>query len=168
MDGEDDDFISKTRRKKEMHGLQKLGKELVELSPETLARIDMPETLREAVMECKRFNKHEAIRRQMQYIGRIMRDIDAEPIAAQLAQMKAPSARDTALFHLAEKWRTELVDDPAALDRFSRDFPDADPSRLRTLVEKTRADRASGKGPRSFRELFHFVNAAVQQKGKAT
>lgn len=167
MDGEDDDFISKTRRKKEMHALQKLGKELVELSPEALARIEMPESLREAVMECKRFSKHEAVRRQMQYIGRVMRGIDAEPIAAQLARMKAPTARDTALFHLAEKWRTELLEDPEAPGRFLRDFPEADAAQLRSHVEKARADRNAGKGPRSFRELFHFVSAAVQQKGKS-
>lgn len=166
MDDEGDDFISKTRRKKQMTALQDLGKELVQLSPEQLARIDMPEELREAVLECKRFSKHEAVRRQMQYIGRVMRDLDAEPIAAQLAALKAPTARDTALFHLAEKWRTELLEDPAAAERFTRDYPGADMSRLRTLVETTRADRARGKGPKHFRELFHFVNAAIQQKGK--
>lgn len=166
MDDEDDDFISKTRRKKQMTALQDLGKELVRLSPEQLARIEMPEALREAVLECKRFSKHEAVRRQMQYIGRVMRDIDAEPIAAQLAALKAPSARDNALFHLAEKWRLELLAEDDAQERFKRDYPEADASRLRTLVETTRAERAKGTGPRRFRELFHFVNAAIQQKGR--
>ena len=164
MDTEDDDFISKTRRKKDATALQVLGKELVQLSPERLARIDMPEMLREAVVECKRLNKHEAIRRQMQYIGKIMRDIDAEPIAAQLNAMKAPTARDNALFHLAEKWRLELLDDPEAMGRFLAAFPGIDVSELRMLVEKTREERNKGSGPKRFRQLFHFVNAAIQQR----
>ena len=166
MDGEDDDFISKTRRKKDATALQKLGKELVQLSQDQLARIDMPEVLREAVLECKRFNKHEAVRRQMQYIGKIMRDLDAEPIAAQLSALKAPTARDNALFHLAEKWRLELLEDVEATTRFQRDFPDADAKRLRALIDKARAERGKDSGPRHFRELFHFVNAAIQGREK--
>jgi ribosome-associated protein len=168
MDNEDDDFISKTRRKKDATALQVMGKELVQLSPEQLARIDMPETLREAVVECKRLNKHEAIRRQMQYIGRIMRDIDAEPIAAQLIALKAPTARDNALFHLAEKWRLRLLEEPEAMALFVSEFPQADAARLRMLVETTRAERAKGSSPKRFRELFHFVNAAIKQEDRKT
>src|SRR3989442_480346 len=81
-------------------------------------RLDMPEALRDAVLECKRFTRHEAVRRQMQYIGKLMRGFDAAPLAAQVASMHAPSHRDTALFHLAEKWRDEMVEDPRSIDRF--------------------------------------------------
>ena len=88
---EDDDFISKSERKRRMTALQRLGEELVELSPDQLARLALPEDLREAVLECRRLTRHEAIRRQMQYIGKLMRDLDAAPIASQLAQMQAPS-----------------------------------------------------------------------------
>src|SRR5258708_11109539 len=133
---DDDDFISKTRLKRQMKDLQEVGAELVKLSAEQLAHLDLPENLREAVLACKRFTKHEAIRRQMQYIGRIMRDIDAEPIAEQLAALHAPSRRQTALFHVAEKWRTEILADPAALALFASEFPWADPVRLRELADK--------------------------------
>src|SRR5690242_11964609 len=122
---EDDDFISKTRRKKQMTALQDLGAELVKLSPEQLARIEMPEELREAILECKRFSKHEAVRRQKQYIGRIMRDMDADPIARQLEAMHAPSRIQTALFHRAEEWRTEIVARDEAIEQFVREFPEA-------------------------------------------
>jgi ribosome-associated protein len=166
MDDESDDFISKTRRKKDATALQVMGKELVQLGHEALARIDMPESLREAVVECKRLSKHEAIRRQMQYIGKIMRDIDAEPIAAQLAALKAPTARDNALFHLAEKWRLELLAEPEALARFTQSFPAADEKKLRTLVEQAREERAKSSGVKRFRELFHAVNAAILQREK--
>src|SRR6185436_2309965 len=109
---EEKEFISKTRRKRQMKELQDVGAQLVTLSDEQLARLELPEALRDAVRDCKRFTKHEARRRQMQYIGRIMRDIDAGPIAAQLAAMTAPTRRQSALFHAAERWRSEMLADP--------------------------------------------------------
>jgi ribosome-associated protein len=163
---EDDDFISKTRRKKQMHDLQDIGAALVKLSPERLARIDMPPALREAVTAARQITKHEARRRQMQYIGKLMRGLDAAPIAARIAEFEAPSKQQSALFHVAERWRQELVDDPTGLERFLEEFPGADEKRLRELTEAARADRRAGRGLRTFRELFHEVNALVQERGR--
>jgi ribosome-associated protein len=163
---EEDEFISKTRRKRQAHDLQDLGKALVKLSKEQLARIDMPESLREAIVECRRFTRHEAIRRQMQYIGRIMRDLDAAPIAAQLAQIEAPSRRQTALFHVAERWRDELVAQPEAIARFVHEFPQADPDRLRLLAEKAREEKRTSKPPKRYRELFHVLNTLLQDHAR--
>ena len=160
---DEDEFISKTQRKKQMTDLQKVGAELVRLSPEQLARIEMPESLREAVLACRRFTKHEAIRRQMQYIGRIMRDIDAGPIAQQLASMSAPSRKQTALFHLAEKWRDEMLADPEAIARFASEFPGADARLLRQLCERAGAERRADRPPKHYRELFHVLNGVIQQ-----
>ena len=160
------DLISKTRRKKQMAELQSVGARLVELSPEQLARIDMPESLRDAIEGARRFTRHEARRRQLQYIGRIMRDIDAGPIAEQLAAVTAPSKRQTALFHVAERWRQELIADPATLDRFVKEFPAADPQRIRALVEDARAEKRASRPPRQFRELFHVLSAIVQDHAR--
>jgi len=132
---EPDEFISKTRRKKEMRQLQDVGAALVDLSREQLARIDMPEMLREAVMECQSITKHEARRRQIQWIGKIMRKVDAAPIAEQLAALEAPSKKQTALFHLAEKWRDDLLADPQAMGRFEKEFPHAQLHRIRQLID---------------------------------
>ena len=159
---EDEEFISKTQRKRRMSELQDVGAALVKLSREQLGRIDMPEALREAVLDCKRFTRHEAIRRQMQYIGKVMRHIDAAPIAEQLAALEAPSRKQTALFHVAEKWRDDLLDDPGAMARFEREFPHANLNRVRALLEATRAERAAHRAPKHLRELFHAVSAAVQ------
>ena len=87
---EEDDFISKTRRKRQMTELQDLGAALVELSPEQLARLELPEELREAVLECRRFTRHEAIRRQRQYIGRLMRTLDELP-KPTIASVQGPA-----------------------------------------------------------------------------
>jgi ribosome-associated protein len=163
---EEDDFISKTRRKRQMRDLQDLGAALVQLSKEQLARIDMPESLRDAVMDCRGITKHEARRRQVQYIGRIMRDIDAGPIAAQLAEIEAPSRRQTALFHVAERWRTDLLQQPDAIARFVKEYPEADPHRLRELAEEAREEQRTSKPPRRFRELFHVLNALLQDHAR--
>jgi len=163
---EDDDFISKTRRKRQMTELQAAGAALVKLSREQLERLDIPEPLREAVLECKRFNKHEAIRRQMQFIGRIMREYDAGPIVAQLAAIEAPSKRQTALLHLAERWRGEMMSDPDAVVRFAHEIPGADPQRLRELIAKAQKEKAGDRPPKNFRELFHVVNALLQDHAR--
>lgn len=156
---EPDEFISKSERKRQATAMQDVGAELVKLTAEQLARIEMPDELREALLECKRFNKHEAIRRQMQYIGKLMRGIDTAPIVEQLTALKAPSRRQTALFHVAEKWRDELLSDPAALARFEREFPAADIAPVRKLLGAARTTRQA-------REIYHAVNAIVQQAAK--
>ncbi|MEP7260917.1 MAG: ribosome biogenesis factor YjgA [Usitatibacter sp.] len=163
---EEDDFISKTRRKRESHDLQKVGAALVALSPERLDRMGLPEKLLDAVKACQPITKHEARRRQMQYIGKIMRDIDAGPIVEQLNSLQSPSRHQTALFHVAEKWRDELVADPNAILRFEREFPHADNHKLRALIEATRAERLAKRAPKHFRELFHAINSAVQEQAK--
>ncbi len=163
---EDDDFISKTRRKRQMKDLQDVGAALVKLSPEVLARLDLPEQLRDAVDACRHFTKHEAVRRQMQYIGKIMRDVDAGPIAEQLARLEAPGKHQTTLFHLAEKWRKELMDDAAGMERFVKEFPGADAQKLRPLIESAKAELDAERPPKKYRELFHVVNAIVQDHAK--
>jgi ribosome-associated protein len=163
---DEDDFISKTRRKRQMTELQDVGAALVKLSEEQLARIDMPESLREAVLACRRFTRHEAIRRQMQYIGRLMRDIDAGPVAEQLAGLHAPSRKQTALFHVAEKWRQDMLADAESLGRFVEEFPEADPHRLRDLVDRAREERGADKPPKHYRELFHVLNAIIQDHAR--
>ena len=149
-----------------MSELQDVGAALVKLSPEQLARFDLPENLREAVLACKRFNKHEAVRRQMQYIGRLMRDIDAAPIVEQLRAIESPSRKQTALLHLAERWRELMLEDPGNIDRFAREFPEADAKRLRALAAAAQEERAAKRAPKHFRELFHMVNTIVQDHAR--
>ena len=163
---EDDDFISKTRRKRQMKDLQDMGAALVKLSPEMLARLDLPELLRDAVAACRDITKHEGRRRQMQYIGRIMRNVDAGPIAEQLARIDAPTHRHNALFHLAEKWRKDLMDDAEAVARFVEEFPEADPKQLRSLIEAAHSELDADRPPRKYRELFHVVNTVVQDHAR--
>ena len=163
---EEDDFISKTRRKREARNLQDVGAALVLLSEEQLGRLGLPEMLLDAVLACKSITKHEARRRQIQYIGRIMRDVDSAPIAEQLRAIESPTQRDTALLHLAEKWRQDLLADTDAIARFAREFPEADQDHLTNLVRGAQEEKRAAKPPKKFRELFHAVNILIQDHAR--
>lgn len=162
----DENLISKTRRKRQAKDLQDIGAALTRLPAEQLARLDLPEELREAVVACRTMTKHEAIRRQMQYIGRVMRELDAGAIAAQLEALHAPSHRQTALFHRAEAWRADLMADAGAIERFTQEFPEADPKRLRSLAEAALEERRAERPPKRFRELFQVINDILQDRAR--
>ena len=148
---------SKTQLKREMTSLQDLGERLAELPRTKLSQLGLPEDLVTAIDDYRRFNKWEAKRRQMQYIGRLMRDIDAAPITAQLDGWSRSTRESVAGFHSAEKWRDRLLAEPEALDAFVNQYPDADRTKLVELIGRARAERDSGKPPASSRLLFREV-----------
>jgi ribosome-associated protein len=148
---------SKTRRKQAMHELQDLGEALVALDPPRLAALGLPERLAEAIALARRITKHEGRRRQMQFIGRLMRDVDAEPIRAALASIAAVSHEDRARFAAAEQWRDRLLAEEAALAEFVVLHPGADREDLARMVRDARAERAEGRPPHRFRALFRLV-----------
>lgn len=145
---------SKSQRKREMTALQDLGAELVALSKERLAKIEMPERLRDAVLEAQRISKHEARRRQMQYIGKLMRDVDAEPLRAAMDEINGVSKAATIRQHQLENLRTRLMEDESRFSEVARDFPGADIQHLRQLRRNALKEAEQGKPPRAYRELF--------------
>lgn len=145
---------SKSQKKREMHALQDLGEELVQLSQDRLDKLDLPEALYDAVIDARRMTKHEARRRQMQFIGKVMRDIDTEPIAEQLAEIKGESDSAKAAFHAVERWRERLLADDAALTEWLALHPSDDIQQLRNLIRNARKEAAEGKPPKSSRALF--------------
>ena len=153
--------ISKTRRKREMQELQDLGEELVALTPDKLAGLDLPMRLLDAVLDARRISKFGALRRQMQYVGRLMRDADADAIRSQLDVWKGTSVAETARLHAIERWRTRLIGDDLALGELLGQFPRADAQRLRALVRNVKREAAAKKPPKSFRELFHELRQII-------
>ena len=145
---------SKSQLKRDMTALQELGEELVGLSRERLAKIDLPERLRDAVLDAQRITKHEARRRQMQFIGKIMRDVEVDPIREALDATKGQSAAANARQHHLENLRTRLMEDETAFGELARDFPTADIQHLRQLRRNALKEAQQGKPPRSYRELF--------------
>jgi ribosome-associated protein len=155
---------SKTRRKKDMIALQDLGEALVALDPGKLAGLDLPERLSDAIALARTLTKHEARRRQMQYIGRLMREVDPEPIRATLAGFERLSHAERAHFAAAERWRDRLLGESDAIAAFVTEHPDVDGAALAELVREARAERASGRPPHSFRALFRLVSREVGGK----
>ena len=164
MDEPAEEKPSKTQLKKQMHELQSLGEKLVALNADRLAQVELPEELRDAVEEAQRIRAHEGRRRQMQYIGRLMREVDPEPIREKLAGWEGQSREHNAREHEIAAWRDRLLEDEASFNEFSARFPRADLQRLRTLVRSTRADRIAGRTPRQFRELFRALREAFDAK----
>jgi ribosome-associated protein len=112
------------------------------------------------VQEYKRTRSHEGRRRQMQYIGKLMRQIDPEPVREAVAEMKLGRAVDSLALHQAEQWRTELLADDEALTRWMADHPDSDAQQLRSLIRTARRDAAAApeqRSGRAYRELFQYL-----------
>jgi len=153
----DQEIVSKTRKKREMHELQALGVALAELSESQLKEMRLGEDLLEALLEAKRIRSHEAKRRQMQYIGRLMREVDPAPIRSRLAELEGSSAQATARHRRLETWRERLLDDDEALTAFAAEHKDADLQALRTLIRNARKEQKEAKPPRAYRELFRVL-----------
>lgn len=147
---------SKTQRKRDMHALQSLGEALVALTPQRLAHIPLDDRLRAEIEEAQRTSSHEGRRRQLQFIGKLMREVDGEAIRAALDRINDGHRAATALFHQAESWRERLLEDETALARWCAEFNDP-PAPLREAVNGARAELAQGQGGRRYRELFRHL-----------
>jgi ribosome-associated protein len=154
---------SKTRLKQEAHELQALGEALAELSAERLEALDLDESLLDALRAWSRTRTHEGRRRQRQYIGKLMRGVDVEPLRAAVAAARLGPARDALALHEAERWRDELIAHDDALTRWLDAHPRADAQRLRSLVRNARlevhdpAASPDARRGRGYRELFRFI-----------
>ena len=157
----DETRISKTQRKQEMLALQELGVELVALNDEQLAGVELPEFLRDAVLEARRITDFEGRRRQMQYVGKLMRKVDAGPIRAQVDKWKSQSVIHTAQFKRVEAWRERLLADDAALDELLGAHPAAAARELRKLIAGARRERQLNQPARSYRALFQALRAIL-------
>lgn len=154
MSTPNDEWVSKTAKKKQMNELQDLGMELTRLSAETLKKIGLPEDLYEAVREYKKITSNGATKRQSQYIGRLMRDLDPVPIREFLAKLKGENQAHNAFLQRVEQARSRLLDNDGELTEFLAAYPHADSASLRTLIRNTRKEQEQNKPPKSFRALY--------------
>lgn len=164
---EDDLPKSKSQRKRDMTALQDLGVELEALAKDRLARVPMPEALADAIHAARKINSHEGKRRQMQFVGKVMRGLDddeVEAIRAALEGFKGTSKAETARLHLIERWRELLLGDDAMLTKFLAEHPASDVQALRNIIRNARKEKESGKPPKYYRELFQAVKTALDDK----
>lgn len=148
---------SKTRRKKDSHALQDLGEALVALKPTQLARIELPERLADAIAQARRISGFEARRRQMQYIGKIMRDVDSTQIAEHIERIRSGRQENITHHHDIEHWRERLLAEDAAANELIAAVPGLDLPRIRALVRDARNEHARGQPPKSSRALFRLI-----------
>ncbi len=154
---------SKTKIKKQMHELRDLGQELTELGKDQLAQLDIPETLRDAIREMGRIKSFGAKRRQIQYIGKLMRDVDPAPILAKLDTWKGTSKQHIGYMHQLERWRERLLENDAALTELLAAYPQTDTQRLRTLIRNSIKEREAGKPAKNFREIFQVLRETIPE-----
>lgn len=153
---------SKTQVKKEMHALQALGEELVELSPASRAKIPMSAELADALkLADKMPKKHEALRRHLQFIGKIMRNEDLEPIERALALIRNTNQAATRKFHLVEDWRDKLIANNDAVTEFIAEYPGVDVQQLRTLIRNAKKEQEKNQPPKAYRELFQLIKPLI-------
>ena len=158
---------SKSQRKREMLALQALGESLLALPGSTLARIELPESLRQAIGETARIKSHEARRRQMQFIGKLMRQIDPAQLRTAIDNATGESKQAVALMHRCERMRDRLLDDDAALHEVLATLPQADAQHLRATIRAARRERDDGRPPKHARELYRWLHQQLGQELEA-
>ncbi|WP_073272550.1 ribosome biogenesis factor YjgA [Microbulbifer donghaiensis] len=164
-DYEDDLPKSKTRVKQEMHELQELGKQLTELSKAQLQEVPLEADMREAIDTLHRIKSNEARRRQMQYIGRLMRSADSEAIEEVLQRFKERDQQHLRFDKMAEDWRTRLLEEGnAAQSDFFDSYPQADHQQLRQLIRDSNKEIKNNKPPTNRRKLFRFLRDFFMQE----
>ena len=155
---------SKSQVKREMHELQKLGEELVSLSAASRARIPLDDELRDALqLADKLANKREAQRRHIQFIGRLMRSRDLEPIETALALLRNTNQAATRQFHKVETWRDKLLADNDTVTDFIAAYPDVDVQQLRQLIRSVKKEQEKQQPPKAYRELFQLIKPLIIQ-----
>lgn len=157
-----DDWLSKTAKKRQMEELQNLGMALTKLSEQTIKKIQLPEELYQAIKDYKKITSNGATKRQAQYIGRLMRDLDPTPIREFLAKLTGDNQAHNAFLQRVEHMRSRLIEQDDALTQFITNYPHADVSTLRTLIRNARKEQAENKPPKHFRALYQEIKQIMQ------
>lgn len=160
----DDDatYVSKSQLKRESHARQSLGEELVQLNSDQLSTFSLPEDLLQAIKTAQTIKQRGAKKRQLQYIGKLMRNIDIEPIQQGLDDLKGISAQAIATQHKIEQWRQRLIEEgDDALQTLLQEYPTIDRQRIRQLLRSAQKEAQSNKPPKAFREIFKYLRGFI-------
>lgn len=157
---------SKSELKRQMNDLQKLGEQLVEAPRDRVKRVPMPEEVRDAILMCQTITNHEGRRRQLQFVGKLMRGLDEEEVAViqrTIESWKGTSRAEAAALHALERRRDKLLADDKALTQLLEEHPDLDVQHLRTLIRNARKEQAENKPPKAYREIFQILKDLAKQ-----
>jgi ribosome-associated protein len=155
--GDESDLVSKSQRKRDALALQSLGDDLAQLSAAELDKVALPDDLREAVVSARSLTKG-AYRRQIRYLGRLLREIDAGEVRAAVDGLRVASNESKGRLRRLERWRERLVEEgDDAVRELLDTYPHTDRQQLRQLVRNARRERAENRAPHSYRQLFRFL-----------
>lgn len=155
---------SKSQRKRDALALQKLGARLVAARPAQTAALPLAEALHDAIVMARGIRSHGALRRQLQLIGKLMRDADADAIIAALDQDAKHDQAGVARMHAAERWRERLLEDQDAFVQWRERYGEQSGARLEELLPAVRAELARGERGRRYRDLFRHLRTVLEEQ----
>lgn len=161
------DRPSKSELKRQSNELQKLGEQLVDAPRDRVKRVPMPEDVRDVILETQTITNHEGRRRALQFVGKKMRTLDEEEVAAiqrAIDSWKGASKSETAALHALERRREKLLADDKALTVLLEENPELDVQHLRTLIRNARKEVAESKPPKAYREIFQILKDLSKKK----
>jgi ribosome-associated protein len=157
---------SKSEMKRQSDALQKLGEQLIEAPRDRVKRVPMPDELREAILMCQTITNHEGKRRQVQFVGKLMRSLDEDEVAViqrTIESWKGTSKAEAAALHALERRRDKLLADDKALTQLLEEHPHLDVQQLRTLIRNARKEQLENKPPKAYREIFQILKDLAKQ-----
>ncbi len=162
----DEHYISKSQAKRDVEALQKLGVKLMELSENSLKNFDLDERLFDAILLAQKIHSHSGHRRQLQLIGKLMRQVDSNAIRIKLEQFHRPAVEANEHFHQLEKWRDKVLSEgDSAINELVSIYPEFERSRLRQLLRNATKEAEKNKPPKSARQIFQYIKEIIPEQG---
>ena len=158
---DNDQLISKSQLKREAHAITRLGEQLIELDEKKLRQFDLPENILDAVLAARKIKAHGARKRQLLYLGKLLRTIDTSDISARLTSLHSQSREDAAAFQRLEQWRDRLLTDDQALTELLNEYPVLDVQHIRQLIRTARKEQQESKPPAAARSLFRYLRDSI-------
>ncbi|MEH6624851.1 MAG: ribosome biogenesis factor YjgA [Motiliproteus sp.] len=155
---QDPEIKSRTQMKREVEALQELGKKLIDQKADVIDKLPLGDALMAALKEAKRIHQNEAKRRHLQYIGKLMRDVDIEEIFALIERQEAGTKAYVQHFHLLESWRDRLLKEDSEITAFLEAYPNGDRQHLRQMIRNAKREEKNNKPPASARKLFKYIS----------
>lgn len=166
-DNTEEEWVSKSQKKRDCDALQRIGDKLLKLKPDELALIDLPADLEDALNEAHRIHSNSALKRQRQYLGKIIRSCDSEKIEKQLNTVIHRNDTNTAQFKKIERWRDRLIDnDKQVLGELIQQHPALDRQHVHNLVRQAAKEESANKPPAASRKLFKYLREISVESGE--
>lgn len=159
----EEELVSKSQRKRDANDAQQLGKDILTLSHDAQKSMDLPDNLSKALDDARRIRHNSALKRQLQYIGKLMRHIDIEPIQEKYLKLTNHYVNDVKGFHKLENWRDRLLSEgDKALEDLINEYPNTDRQHLRQLIRQSAKETKLNKPPKSAREIFKYLKTLLK------